>query len=424
MSKRPYDRGFDAGYDSGYAEGFANGLNAGRVNGLDNGALFDGTSIVIPTYNQLQHVRECVRSIGLFTPQPHEIIVVDNGSADGTGDWLRGERRNLRFAAFDRNLGFAGAVNQGLRMARGSSIVILNNDTLVTANWLGNLLACIYSSPHVGLAGPVTNYISGEQLIPVSYETTEQMHAFAAEHNRADPGKWRTVTRITGFCLAMRRDVLDNLGYMDEGFEVGNCEDDDYGLRARLLGYDLVVAGDAFIHHVGSVSMRGLAGQFDEVYRRNLEFYSRKWGDAHALAAEAGAADRVIRPSRGLYPTRVAVRGVNGACYWIERGERQPIAYSEDAVRVSQLDLKRWPRGHPASDAAVSGEALVEGGCVADADGRCYQLEQGMLRRFISDYALAAWKLEGRVRELDPRQKAMLGTGLPIIAPPVVAANL
>src|SRR5690606_11862015 len=120
------------------------------------------------------------------------------------------------------------------------------------------------------LFGPTTNYISGDQQIPVPYSSLEEMHHFAKGLNdQSDPAAWKETGRLTGFCVIMRRDCFERLGYMDEGFEIGNCEDDDYALRAQLLGYRLAIAYDTFIHHHGSVSMKALGDRFDEVYGRN-----------------------------------------------------------------------------------------------------------------------------------------------------------
>lgn len=426
-----YDRGYNAGYDQGYDTGFRQGLEEGRA-----GSGFAGTSIIIPTYNQLAYLRQCVQSIRQTTPEPHEIIIVDNGSTDGTPAWLSQERGRLRYHLNDTNRGFAGAVNQGLRMARGATLVILNNDTLVTPNWLSNLLACVHSAPQVGLAGPVTNYISGEQQIETGYrDDLDEMRRFAAAHNVSDPAKWRKVSRIIGFCLMMRRDVFHRLGYFDEGFEIGNCEDDDYGLRARLLGYDLVVAGDTFIHHFGSVSMKALEDRFDSVYQRNLDYYARKWADPHSLLAEIGETG-VLRRSTDLYPSHVLVRGSGPRPFWVENGVR----YGLDApppdwmpVRISQLDLKGWPAAEQLSAeqlewkrASLAPGALLplpEGICVTDGEGRVFQIERGRLRRFASQWAVERWGLTGRIREVETSRIAHFPPGLPIIAPPVLMNN-
>lgn len=426
-----YNRGYDAGFDQGYDAGFRQGYDDGRTGGG-----FAGTSIIIPTYNQLSYLQQCVASIRRETPEAHEIIIVDNGSTDGTPDWLSQERRRLRYHVNDENRGFAGAVNQGLRMARGATLVILNNDTLVTPSWLSNLLACALSGPKVGLVGPVTNYISGEQQIDPGYrDDLAEMRRFAAAHNVRDPSRWRKVSRIIGFCLMMRRDVFQRLGYFDEGFEIGNCEDDDYGLRARLLGYDLVVAGDTFIHHFGSVSMKALEDRFDAVYQRNLDYYARKWEDPHSLLAEIGDTE-ALRRSVDLYPSHVLVRGPGPRPFWVENGIRYGLDVlppDESPVRLSVPDLKGWPLAGQLSPDQLEWKRaslrpgtllpLPEGTCVTAGEGGIFQIERGRLRRFVSQWAVECWGLAGRIRQVDKSALAHLAQGLPIIAPPILKAN-
>jgi GT2 family glycosyltransferase len=435
-----YNRGYNAGYDAGYSSGY----NLGFQKGEDAYAAgFEGTSIVIPTINQQKYLADCIESIGRFTPEPHEIIVIDNGSTDGTADYLRSLPRNkVRFKCFDRNLGFAGAVNQGLMMARGSTILFLNNDTVVTEKWLANLLACLEANPRHGLVGPVTNYISGDQLIKTTYGTMEEMHRFARAFNRLDASKWTATERLTGFCVLMRRDVFRRIGYLDEGFEIGNCEDDDYGFRCRLLGLDLIIAKDTFIHHVGSTTIKTLTpAQFEEMYARNLAFYSGKWGDTREFLAAVSAhwEDGRALASNDFYPTRILVKGPGPEIYWVENGIRRPMAHPPVGVpvtRVSQVDLKNWPLGEPIAaeewggiqaelaSAAQQGRPLAEGAIVQTPDGRLHQHQGGKLRRLATAWVLEAWNLNRYpVRMMTEAEAAVYPSGLPLIAPPVIKAD-
>ncbi len=220
-----YMRGRRDGFLWGRADGYSSGWSAGK-------RIFsepvEGTSIIIPTYNQRRLLQQCIDSIRRYTPEPHEIIVVDNGSNDGTVPYLKSMAGKLRIWLSPVNLGFAGGINQGLRMARGRTLLLLNNDTVVTRGWLRNLLACLHSSDSNGLAGPMTNYISGIQKLDTSYRTLTEMHKFAKGFNRSDPGKWVETSRIVGFCLLLKRELFRKLGYMDEGFKLGNCEDEDF----------------------------------------------------------------------------------------------------------------------------------------------------------------------------------------------------
>jgi GT2 family glycosyltransferase len=432
-----YDQRYNMGFDAAYQKAYAIGWDAG-VSSI--GRHFNGTSIVLVTTNDQQGMlQQCIDSIEKYTPEPHEIIVIDNASTDDTAEYLQKLTGKVRYKICHSNLGFAGGTNQGLMMARGNTILFLNNDTVVTEGWLQNLLHCLNSNPKIGLVGPVTNYISGEQLIETSYSSMDEMHQFARGYNISDPNKWKTTSRLTGFCVLMRREVLDRLGNLDEGFEIGNCEDDDYGLRARLLGLDLMIAKDTFIHHVGSVSIKALGDKFEEVYGKNLEFYANKWGDTHSLLSEVQRMqDGSQLQMNHFYPSHVLVKGAGPKLFWIENGVRHPLLDMEtgEASRVSQIDLRNWEVGAPVtsqeiadklaalSQGVTSWHGLSDGKLVASSDGTTYQYRQGRLHRLINERAITYWKLEHRHNALlTENMAAQCPQGLPIIAPSVIVAT-
>ncbi|MHB1681446.1 MAG: glycosyltransferase [Bacilli bacterium] len=234
------------------------------------------TSIIIPTYNQWTYTRQCIESIHRFTTSPYELIVVDNGSNDETVAELRAYKEVILIEN-PVNFGFPKACNQGMEAARGEQFVILNNDVVVTHNWLDNLLSCLHSDPSHGAVGPVSNYVSGVQFYPGSYTSMEEMQQFSLEHNKPNPSKWFYTLRLVGFCLVIRRSVYEILGGFDEDFGQGNFEDDDYCLRIRRSGRRLVVAADTFVHHYGSVSQR-VNPNYGDLLQSNLQRFFSKWG--------------------------------------------------------------------------------------------------------------------------------------------------
>lgn len=401
---------------------------------------FLGTSIIIPTYNQQALLQQCLESIFAHTPEAHEVIVVDNGSTDGTESYVRSLGNRVVYRKLERNTGFAAGINQGLRVARGEYLLLLNNDTVVTECWLSNLLACLLQVPDAGLVGPVTNYISGSQQIETSYGHLDDMHRFAASYNRSDPERWQETDRITGFCVLMKRSVFRKLGYMDEGYEIGNCEDDDFGLRVRLLGLKLIVARDTFIHHVGSASMKTLAERFDEVYGNNLLFFGRKWGDPGYLETRIRNAGQLLPGSADYFPSHVLVKGRGETRYWLENGRRYPVGDGGDleAVRLSMIDLKSLPAGPPIGRSEVEAKltavmqapgaeeaaAFPEGMILQDEGGRSCQYVNGCLRPFIGEMVMTAWGMENRtVLPVAGEILAGLPEGLPLLPPPVIRSD-
>ena len=232
------------------------------------------TSIIIPTFNGLALLKACVASIRKHTAVPYEIIVVDNGSQDGTLTYCQHE--NLKLVALPANLGFPAACNYGLRFAEGHTLMLLNNDTIVTPNWLPNLLNCLNSREDVGMVGPVSNYVNGKQRIRVHFTGISNM---AQKYNHVNPGEWRVTKRLVGFCLLFKREMFEQVGFLDERFAPGYFEDDDLCYRARIAGYHLLIAGDCFVYHRGSVSFRKNSRRSKILLlRRNRKKFIHKWG--------------------------------------------------------------------------------------------------------------------------------------------------
>lgn len=238
------------------------------------------TSIVIPTYNGLPLLKECVASIRSHTSVPFEIIVVDNGSQDGTLEYCYRER--LKLVSIPMNRGFPAACNYGLHIATGNALMLLNNDTIVTPNWLDNLLRCLYSSEDIGMVGPVTNYASGKQQIQEPFTNIDDM---VAKYNNVDTSLWQETERLVGICLLFKREMLDKVGFMDERFSPGHFEDDDLCYRARQAGYRLLITGDCFIFHHGSASFNKKGQEAVQgLLQINRQKFIDKWGvDPHSF---------------------------------------------------------------------------------------------------------------------------------------------
>mgnify|MGYP001171398301 CR=1 FL=1 len=234
------------------------------------------TSIVIVTHNQWRHTRACLESIHLRTDLPYEIILVDNASTDGTPEFVS-QFPDVQLIRNETNRGFPAAANQGILVSRGEQVLLLNNDTIVTTGWLERLLGAFNNQPDIGLAGPVTNRISGEQQVSVSYDDLAQLDGFAWDWGKQHQRQSLPTDRLVGFCLLIKREVIDRIGLLDERFGIGNFEDDDYCRRAIAAGYQCVIARDAFIHHVGSTTFRASGINFDHLLRENRQKYEQKW---------------------------------------------------------------------------------------------------------------------------------------------------
>ncbi|WP_346895285.1 glycosyltransferase [Clostridium sp. UBA7503] len=266
----------------------------GHINSIKINAF--KTSIIILTYNNLDYNKICIESIRKYTKNNnYEIIVVDNNSKDGTVEWLK-EQKDIKVIYNKENLGFPKGCNQGINIANGEEILLLNNDTIVAPGWLENLKECLYSSEYIGAVGPVTNSCPNYQSIPISYASVEEMIEFAEKYNYSEPKKWEERLRLIGYCMLIKKEVIDKVGLLDEIFTPGNFEDDDYSLRMRKAGYKLMLCKNSFIHHFGSASFEKISKEFSELLIRNRKKFFEKWGfdPYHIVDMEKEAADIII----------------------------------------------------------------------------------------------------------------------------------
>ncbi len=240
-------------------------------------------SIIVPVFNALSLTRECIHSLSRETHHIKcEIIVVDNASTDNTPNWLEDEsKRNpsLKVFTMEKNIGFGPAVNYGLCQSAGEFVVILNNDTIVSREWLTRLMGALEKDTSIGIVSPVTNYVGeGPQI---DEKATELLPDIDIINQYAESIADRSdliyeSNRLVFFCVMLRRELIDLIGDLDESYERGNFEDDDYCLRARMAGYRLAIARNAFVYHHGSVTFKSNRISHSQYMEKNrVRFYKK-----------------------------------------------------------------------------------------------------------------------------------------------------
>jgi GT2 family glycosyltransferase len=326
-------------------------------------------SIVVVAHNGLVFTRLCLESLLANTAEcDFEAIVVDNGSDDGSPAYLAklAERdARVRVVLNGRNMGFAPACNQGLGLAGGEHLVLLNNDTLVPPGWLPRLLRHL-GNPGVGLVGPVTNRIGNEAEIETDYRNWGEFLAFARRRAESHRGEWLEVRSPAMFCLAMRRQTFLQLGPLDERYEVGLLEDDDYADRAREAGYQLRCVEDVVVHHFGEASFGKLVpgGEYARILRANQRLYAEKWGRQWEPYGRRPN-PRYEREAEQLREAVKASVPAGSTVLVISRGDERLLQLNgRRALHFPQADGGEWAGHHPADSEEAIGhlERLRDGG--------------------------------------------------------------
>ena len=316
-------------------------------------------SIVVVTHGQLAATRLCLESLLVNTAGPFEVVVVDNGSHDLTPQYLQrlaDDQPNVHVMLLKDNVGFAAAVNLGVGRAKGSILVIINNDLVLPSPWLGTLVAHL-EDPAVGMVGPVSPGAPNEAQRPADFSTYDELCASADRRARRDAGRFRELEMLAMFCVAIRREVWDRVGPLDEQFGLGLFEDDDYSMRVRAAGWMLGCAEDCLVHHLGQASFGELVptGAHADLFERNRRRFEQKWStrwSSHSIPPPDGYST-VVAAVRDVI-TRVVPRDA-GAVLVVSKGDEQ-------LVDVSGRDVRHFPQSaeggfaghHPASTEEIA----------------------------------------------------------------------
>jgi len=215
-------------------------------------------SIIIPYHNELHFTSQALQSIKQHTSVSYELILVDNGSTDSLAQLLQPQIR------FKKNRGFAVACNAGIKIAKGDYIVLLNNDVIVTPNWLVWMredlerAASQLHLPYVGLVGPVSNAVAPAQQVDAITNNLDHLPEAAIEYHRRHKGNLTATSFLSGFCLVIKKEVIEKVGYFDEQFTPGGFEDNDFCARCLEHGIHMIISQSVYVHHFGGRTFKSL----------------------------------------------------------------------------------------------------------------------------------------------------------------------
>ncbi len=282
-------------------------------------------SIIIVNWNTAAMLSDCLRSLksvsgGLAT----EVIVVDNGSIDGSADLVRRDFPHVRLIANETNVGFARANNQGMGARTGRYIALLNSDTVVREGAMATLVRFLDAHPRAGAAGPRLLNADGS-LQPSCHPVLTPGREFwrLLLLDRLFPratypmGRWpeepREVEVIKGACLVVRKAALDGVGLLDERYFMYS-EEMDLCVRIARAGWGLYWVPAASVVHFGGASTQQAAeSMYLELYRSKVAFQAKIFGRGSAwrlklFVALAYLPRWIVAAVGGLWSRSLAVR--------------------------------------------------------------------------------------------------------------------
>ncbi len=374
-------------------------------------------SIVIPLYNNVAYTEACLHALAATTPDGlYEVVLVDNGSTDATPALLDSIDGDVQIIRNERNLGFAVASNQGAAAARGRDIVFLNNDTVAQPGWLEPLIAAVDADETVGAVGSRLLYPDGT-LQHAGVVTYEHEGAFAIgashDHHRCPathpPAMRRqSIDVVTGACMLVRREALEQAGGFDEGYWNGN-EDVDLCLTLRAAGWRVIYEPASLLIHHESVS----GPERFRLVDQNVERLQQRWAGRYLpplLVTDWGLA----RPHPLVHPTVVWITDSGPAVdARIDATVAAALAAvrDEDRVVVDERIIADAEALPPSVRTARSASDGLHDSSHPPSQWRVLTLAPGLLvERETLDQLHSALRIDNRVRRVAPAIGVGAGT--------------
>ncbi len=236
--------------------------------------------VIVQAYGKIEKTKRCVENILRYTKDiPFELWLLDNGSEENDIlEFFKSvDYEPKKIIRITKNITGVFAVNRLIHQLTSEYFAIVNNDIIVTKNWLKNLITCMDSDPKIGAACPVSTNISNNQLeVLEGFSDLEEMQEKAARFNKSDKRKWEERLRIIPTAMLFRREMLDDIGVFDVGF-VHDFGDDDFFFRARRAGYQLIVCRDTFVHHDHNIMERDISGLEMKRGQMGREAFQKKY---------------------------------------------------------------------------------------------------------------------------------------------------
>jgi GT2 family glycosyltransferase len=237
--------------------------------------------IVMVSWNEAKLTEQALTSLHRHAQYPHRLIVVDNNSDADTVSFLEraaasGELGEMVLIRNRDNLGWIKGANLGLARATAPYVCLVNNDVVAGPGWLKRMIATLERRREFGLANPRGDERSENKRIA-------SVDAYAHELAARNAGQFVELNHCTGYCVVMKREVIEKIGHLDEAYEGGYFEDVDYSRKAQQAGYLCIQCDDALVLHYQSVSFKKVSDTKQRLIERNRKLFEERWGRPRRL---------------------------------------------------------------------------------------------------------------------------------------------
>lgn len=244
----------------------------------------------MPVYNNTALTIDCINRITKYTTIPYEIILIDDYSEENVKKAIR-NIKNLIYIKNTENKGFVASANTGLRKASYPYLLLLNNDTVPSYGWLDNMVGFFENPINVTsrkyILGPMTNSANPWQLLDSDFKNYDRVDKFCKVYNSHQHPIYKECNWVSGYCMLMHKQILKDVGYLDEGFYLGYYEDVDFCLRAKLQGYRCIISQNSYLHHLESKTFNLTYGEKNrkQLCKQSLEYFKSKWEETFDIDA-------------------------------------------------------------------------------------------------------------------------------------------
>jgi GT2 family glycosyltransferase len=287
-------------------------------------------TVIIVNWNGKHFLDTCLTSLRNQSFKDFEVILVDNGSSDGSAEYVRGHFPEVQLIALGENRGFTGANIAGWEQARGKLIVLLNNDTETHPHWLQEIHNASVQFPQAGsFASKMLYFDQRDRIDNCGFVLTSAGVTMDLGRGEKDGSAWATPRKVFGACggaAAYRRKMLDEMGFLDDDFFM-TYEDVDLSFRSQLHGYECVFVPAAVVYHRYRATMAKFPARQAFFSQRNIEFvYLKNMPTAHLVRS---------LPPRLLYELGAAI-------YFFKQGVGVAFVKAKlDALRNLPLVLQK-----------------------------------------------------------------------------------